>query len=1781
MADNRLIVVDPNPKDNELVPLENLTISVELETISKGRSILTTQGNKSNNQGKAKVNFINGSPVDGRNSLTTNYTEVNTKFNTENKDLENLGITNIDIDFDTSYTPRVKIDFIDIRGNSILEHGQDSSYNVFFELPYPIFKLTIKGYYGKAVSYCLHLRKWNARFNSNSGNFEISCEFIGYTYAFFSDMLLGYLKGIVETTKGKEKLKAKRVITISELLQKTAELDLNNAKLKESTTVKESVLIDRLLLKINEIRETLKNFIKGYEDINDSVEVLYNNIENIPEDILGLYIVTYTDNDIIEKYDSTFNLNFTDRIKEFNKESGAYSLSESLFIMDGDIKTYKGVEYKNGTPYGYDVKTGGSIPIENATTTEVANSLVSLGTEVSLKNSGFIKVYNLNETITQLNTVESQLKTKKVELKFEITNEIKDNITETYGNGLEPNIYNIFNIILAHVEVFIECLTELGQEAENAHKTDKLKDFKSIDTNQKDTTVYPFPKYYDVASAQEKWIGNEYPSIPEVKFINDLLAGMIAAVKKETDLMNIITNSRNWYPVNILDRTYSDNSINPYVKLDKDAGLPLDFIRLITLRAVAFLTVGNTTYTNNELTAMAKLEANNVFTSMTSKSTKGNITTLTKATLLDYITKSQEYYKNSLSTDGIILKPIAAVASQDITNSTSTAGVSTTTTISGTAASYSYNYLIENSLINLPLGGTNFSFKGENIVNNLYDDNNNTISVSPLKTYSYNGLFKLIKKEDYFNNEPFPSYGDKIIGEIKDNPNYDLFKGTFRYTEKIIDNSKPFFYNFYYNFDSSKFNQGILTNNKIKSSDGYSGNIKVNDLYNLLEKGKTYTQKSSDIYNIFYYETSKKGNFKNDLIASNTSDIHIEDIVFGNRKNGYFSKSSLFGSEFYYRQESEEAKAFLFLNSIGFINNVYDNKIRNSVYAYFNNAGYVSAPKAWIYYIGSILWRMNENIDPITFITKVDSSTHIGVNIKLTSNNYKKEIDDLLDDGNIYRLLFDNYDFSNGYELDEDNVYPPKKDELFSSEGVLLSDDDLMCFTDKEYTKVDNFIKNFPDDMRKIFIKEFTDWVKGDWLKLKQELEIFKNINFNNSASWDFTWEGDVNSISYINNKFNHKNYYILRRTQRSNDYDKYTANQSLSRNYMLSFAENTEIVKNILSFLKEEIIIQNGTPKLWGDKTRDFIVDKVSFDKYIDAFLGQIAALKKDEITKNNDEEEKSELEEIIGNDNIKLNLYRSIKAIYDKWIGGDNVSGCIRRDKLIDTFKFLNKSFADIGKDFLVNPQSITNYIEGFSNRSTADVFSKILADNNFDFIALPSFVDFKEEKELKSMFETHDFGEAPTVGPAFICMYANRANTLDLGYKGTTGDSGFNIDANGNATLSNGKSAFHDTDKDETIAAFLVKYGDDNQSIFKDIRLDQKEFSETDESLIIIDKMANSKEPGAKTNIGQNLFNMFSTRSYSCEIESLGNAMIQPMMYFQLTNIPMFRGAYLIISASHNIKPNHMTTTFKGVRIAGIDVPLITSETISLGVYSQFSGVDTTGVKLTNTGFDSILTNSLIKYGITNQYLQAGILAVISKESGGQPEAENLNYSAEALNANFSSAFPTVESAKPYARNSEKIANRIYSNEFKPDLGNGDEASGDGYRYRGRGFNQITGKGTYKSIGDELKIDLVNNPDKLLEPQIASDANAIFFKNGLKSGLKLGSFNKKYGVKKVEDIDNTTKGVQVAMQINAGLGTNFITNLDDIHNKIKNKTATINEVGYAKAHAKVDQKYKIITS
>lgn len=207
----KTIVVDPNNFDNQgfnstvSVPLEDLSISVQLETTKRARTVLVNNSVASSKS--VKVTFIEGSDVSGQKVLTTKYTDLTTTFEGDEdgnqNDGESLGITAIDIDFNSAYAPLITINFIDLRGSSIFQNENmmknGNKYTTLFELPYPIFRLTIKGYYGLPVSYDLHMTKFNAKFNSKTGNFEITANFIGYTYAMLSDMLIGYLRAIAHT----------------------------------------------------------------------------------------------------------------------------------------------------------------------------------------------------------------------------------------------------------------------------------------------------------------------------------------------------------------------------------------------------------------------------------------------------------------------------------------------------------------------------------------------------------------------------------------------------------------------------------------------------------------------------------------------------------------------------------------------------------------------------------------------------------------------------------------------------------------------------------------------------------------------------------------------------------------------------------------------------------------------------------------------------------------------------------------------------------------------------------------------------------------------------------------------------------------------------------------------------------------------------------------------------------------------------------------------------------------------------------------------------------------------------------------------------------------------------------------------------------------------------------------------------------------------------------------------------------------------------------------------
>lgn len=148
-----------------------------------------------------------------------------------------------------------------------------------------------------------------------------------------------------------------------------------------------------------------------------------------------------------------------------------------------------------------------------------------------------------------------------------------------------------------------------------------------------------------------------------------------------------------------------------------------------------------------------------------------------------------------------------------------------------------------------------------------------------------------------------------------------------------------------------------------------------------------------------------------------------------------------------------------------------------------------------------------------------------------------------------------------------------------------------------------------------------------------------------------------------------------------------------------------------------------------------------------------------------------------------------------------------------------------------------------------------------------------------------------------------------------------------------------------------------------------------------------------------------------------------------------------------------------------------------------------------KLRSLGLDDKwldgLNNCFDKYAINTPQRQACFLAQVMHESGGfKFLSENLNYSATALMRTWGSRFPDLDTADKYAHNPEKIANKVYAGR----MGNIEE--GDGWKYRGRGLIQLTGRENYANFGHNASVDVLSNPDLLTTPEYATLSAGFFW-------------------------------------------------------------------------------------
>ena len=180
--------------------------------------------------------------------------------------------------------------------------------------------------------------------------------------------------------------------------------------------------------------------------------------------------------------------------------------------------------------------------------------------------------------------------------------------------------------------------------------------------------------------------------------------------------------------------------------------------------------------------------------------------------------------------------------------------------------------------------------------------------------------------------------------------------------------------------------------------------------------------------------------------------------------------------------------------------------------------------------------------------------------------------------------------------------------------------------------------------------------------------------------------------------------------------------------------------------------------------------------------------------------------------------------------------------------------------------------------------------------------------------------------------------------------------------------------------------------------------------------------------------------------------------------------------------------------------------------------------------------LVIKALNDAGINNQYSVAAILSIIDKESGFKPQTE-ISYrntdNADIRNiplfkkqlANLTDAELTI-----LKKDDIKFFNKVYNNI----AGNGPL---DGYNYRGRGFNQLTGKGNYQKYGEILGLNLLNNPDLVNDPKTAARIVAAYFIRNFKNNATI--VRNRYGANNINDFKDTTTAVNAFYNANAGFG------------------------------------------
>lgn len=1539
--------------------LEDYCIALDIEVELSSREDAVRENTKENtvimmsyrskgNGEEDRVSFMSGSKIQVAgtpNMLTSKYADMFVTDLVDYGTTEMIGIKSLDIEYNNACVPIITIKFTDVRGMSLFQptelnnnqsfngiRGFDqgniaqSFFHAFFVLPLPKFTVHVKGFYGRPVSYEVMCQNFDASFNSRTGDFDVTAKFIGFAYSFMSDISFDALLAAPysdyigskywdnNVNNGRFRLPDKsgqdmvNMPKLYEIRQYFKTIMNESDTDQQVTTVDDEEMGHELEIgQLDELKRLYRSwysklyelaakkygkdfaFVFGGENDDKEYEriVILTNGKNITGDNLADEYSQY-DNDFrqtnidlynaIEKYNSSSESyrKLTNVSKDFSQYTKVKTFNELWYNDRKKEIVFEGFHRDNVLPREETIK----VIFNEKDKTRRLRKIYDDGVHQYI--DAFVIEVDYSDVKRRINAlIEDSNKTYDRKLREK---KLKEHNRYMFAQmGWYPSIENFTKIVMAHLETLMAMMYDVIEQTKTRTATDLGisvgDDGDCCDVNSDAKYIPPFPRVTKlitdsdgITKREDAWVGNFNKGIgfKEVDMINGLF-NAVAMIKKLEEQMNATVSEQN--------RDIAEREEGTCVV--KFPLAPFDFF----LDGSPY---GTESDISNDRYAFAGKICMRMFD------------------LLAINSFRKEYTTNWTSK----IKEIAETEAENFYNLVKITNVNLMKEIGENGAINTGKKIID-IVTSVPDERMPWSKEGSkqplfNEANGFWLERYSTshkaekIFIYPLQNMSFYNLENTLKVFD--GDQVEVENNDIATSRLRD---HDAILG------KFLKSKKSKMFNTVYISSRANYIKATLENAAANGSDAYkqiAGTLLSDSTLNPSVYKELFNT-SSDFLSSF--NATLPDTYRGDNV---TTDKKIEA-----GKPLYVGEEAGEGTT--YLSGDQELESYFSLD-IG--NGTVNNGTITEVFGFKKNSkGLYEIDKSSSLFL----------TDDYYLLGGWNASTHT-----YTPANVKTAF---------FLMGIDCFDYE-GDNFGESKTFCNVPKLLILQIGAVLAAHSSANGIGLQFTHPNG--KIFENIRKKLHVSKTFETKMTPFLNRLNPLARIKIIRY---------------FLEWSNRNYNTISKYLTIRNDKDNNVLKFGSPNCYVSTFKATginralLNQDSSVVKSLTTDLMSPIMFVRGNVNASvdaGDSTSlsraAFKLDKTQVEVYLDSFLTKLRELlnigQPQEATNNATTIAK---EPSQTTEDMKIELYRYLKQVFDKWIPTTDKSewnyetfftesGGTSGETSESTghlFHFIDSYYNKVGSKLLINPLKLADKIGLSTTYSDVNVMlfnflAEVYAEHRCMMKCIQNFRDLS--KGMEDLFHPIPYMKMgmPKKHPDFVVVYTYAASKNLNVSNSEFNDDGFMLNDELETPLAIRSRGSSDDESSEPstyykIPAFGVSYGRQYQSYFKDVRVDMQNPIMTQQAIIAKHSILGaSRNEKSKISTSQDLYDIYTNQSYTCRVEMMGCAWIQPLMYFVLLNIPMFRGSYMIMKVTHRMRPGDMTTEIVGCRMANVSNRLV---------------------------------------------------------------------------------------------------------------------------------------------------------------------------------------------------------------------------------------------------------------